>query len=82
MIRTQVYLTSLEKQKLNLLGKTLAASQSELIRQAIDEFIKNKLTLDSEKDDALKAAKGLWANRNDLPNFTALRKEFNDRIKK
>lgn len=82
MIRTQVYITNAEKQKLAALSQELGASQSDLIRQAIDQFISHKMAAGSDRIAALKAAKGLWAERKDLPDFGALRKEFDDRSKK
>ena len=76
MIRTQVYLTNHEKQKLSLLSRELGQPQSSLIREAIDQFIESKLVEKRQKHDALEQAQGLWAKREDLPDFDTLRREF------
>ncbi len=76
MIRTQLYLTAQEKEKLYLLSQELGLPQSSLIREAIDQFIENKFIEKQNKRNALKAASGLWADREDLPDFDQLRKEF------
>lgn len=72
MIRTQIYLTDSEKKALNTISTETGKKQSELIRQAIDQFIPkfqnhNRLSL-------LRKAKGMWKNRKDIPDFEKLRK--------
>jgi predicted transcriptional regulator len=81
MIRTQIYLTVDEKDKLLHLSRESGIHQSALIREAIDQFIESKLAEKKKKHDALEAAAGLWADRSDLPDFTDLRKEF-DRLER
>jgi predicted DNA-binding protein len=80
MFRTQIYLTEAEKQSLKIIGQKMGKSQSMLIREAIDAFIHQIADLHSQEGQqrtiALQAAKGLWAKRDDLPNFTDLRKSF------
>ena len=71
MIRTQIYLTETEKSTLANLAMLRQRGQSELIRQAIDDFIarngkENRLA-------ALRRARGMWAHRDDLPDIQALR---------
>lgn len=77
MFRTQVYLTEYEREKLILLSQEFGQHQSALIREAIDLFIETKLMLRRKKHQALRAAAGLWADRDDLPSIDELRKEFN-----
>lgn len=79
MIRTQVYLTKNERDKLLLLSQELGMHQSALIREAIDQFIENKHLEKVTKLEGLRAASGLWANRDDLPDFASIRSEF-DRL--
>ena len=81
MIRAQIYLTKHEKQKLAVLAHETGKSQSELIRDAIDQFIKQHQTLKQDKLTILRMAKGLWANRDDLPDFEMLRKELDSRLR-
>lgn len=78
MIRTQIYLTENERSTLALIGKQMRKSQSELIREAIDSFCEKKLS--QNRIALLRNAKGIWRDRKDLPDFVAVRKEF-DRLK-
>lgn len=76
MFRTQVYLTSIEKENLALLAKKTGVHQSALIREAIDQFIESKKLEKRKKASVLKSAAGIWANRSDLPEVGSLRKEL------
>jgi hypothetical protein len=76
MFRTQIYLTEDEREKLFLLSQELGQNQSALIREAIDQFVESKLMAKRKKHNALRTASGLWADREDLPDFNDLRKEF------
>jgi metal-responsive CopG/Arc/MetJ family transcriptional regulator len=76
MKRTQIYLTDTEYKSLHSLVYETGKSQSELIRLAIDQFIASKRTCLQDKLKALRAVKGMWQNRTDLPDFAALRGEF------
>lgn len=76
MFRTQVYLTQNEREKLNLLSLELGKNQSSLIREAIDQFIENKLISKVKKSSALQEMAGLWADRDDLPDFDDLLRNF------
>lgn len=77
MIRTQIYLTEIEHDALQHLVVDTGKSQSQLIREAIDMLIEQ--TQQPAIKDAFSKAAGLWKNRNDLPNFNKIRKEF-DRL--
>lgn len=81
MIRTQIYLTKQERKYLNLLSQKIGKSQSALIREAIDQFIKAHLKARDDHQAAMEAAKGLWADRKDLSNLTKIRKELDNRLK-
>lgn len=74
MIRTQIYLTEKQRAELAILAKNLGKKQSEIIREAIDGFIDQ--TGQSRKDMALREAAGIWKDRKDLPDFRALRSEW------
>lgn len=74
MIRTQIYLTDEEQKHLMSMSKQTGRSQSDLIREAIDHYVAKK---DGKtRMEFLKKGEGLWKNRKDLPDFKALRKEF------
>ena len=77
MQRTQIYLTEEGRKALKIIADPLGRSQSAIIRAAVDDYIKryeygNRLEL-------LRRGRGLWADRNDLPDFQAVRDEL-DRI--
>lgn len=76
MIRSQIYLTEVELQTLHKLMSETGRSQSELIREAIDRFLENRLLEKQNKLSILRAVKGIWADRDDLPNFSAIREEW------
>ena len=74
MIRTQIYLTDKQRSKLALIAKNLGKKQSEIIREAIDRLIDQDGQ--NQKKMALQKAAGIWKNRKDLPDFRALRSEW------
>ncbi len=74
MIRTQIYLTDKQRAELAVIAKNMGKKQSEVIREAIDLFIDQ--TGQDRKKMALRAAAGIWKNRDDLPNFRAIRSEW------
>jgi ribbon-helix-helix CopG family protein len=76
MVRSQIYLTKIEKTQLNRLSRETGRSQSQLIREAIDYFIEMSMTHSKNKLTNVKAIKGMWQDRNDLPDFKQLRDEF------
>jgi predicted DNA-binding protein len=76
MIRSQVYLTKAERKELTAISAQTGKSQSELIREAIDRFIAASQHHRQDKLAIIRATKGIWSKRNDLPDFAALRKEL------
>lgn len=78
MFRTQIYLTEMECNQLNLLSRATGKHKSALIRDAIDQFILAKHS--SLKKKKRSSAAGLWAERKDLPNYRELRDEFDRKI--
>lgn len=75
MFRTQIYLTEYERDMLLLLSKEMGLHQSALIREAIDQFIEKKQIAKKNKIDSVRAAAGLWVDRNVLPDFADIRNE-------
>ncbi|MFW5722771.1 MAG: ribbon-helix-helix protein, CopG family [Desulfovibrionales bacterium] len=74
MIRTQIYLTDRQRSELAVIAQTQGKNQSELIREAIDRLIDQ--TSQNRKRISLQKAAGIWKNRTDLPDFRALRSEW------
>ena len=74
MVRTQVYLTEKEKFHLGRLSKRTGKSQSEIIRQAIDQFAERYVPQDRRL--CLRKARGMWRDRSDLPDLRTLREGF------
>ena len=75
MVRTQIYLTEGQQKALRRLAVHTRKKQSELIRQAIDRYL-----LDTTQEDRLsllRQGRGIWKDREDLPDFAALRREAN-----
>ena len=74
MSRTYIYLTQAECDELAALAKATGKKQSELIREAIDALLERSSA--SRRRDVLDAAAGMWKDRKDLPDFRALRREW------
>jgi hypothetical protein len=52
----------------------MGKKQSEIIREAIDHLIDQ--TRQNRTKTALREAAGIWKNRDDLPDFRAIRSEW------
>lgn len=77
MVRTQIYLTRQEHGRLRRLAKRTGSSQSAIIRAAVDHWLEQKAG--EGRTQVLEGIAGLWRERTDLPDFTALRGEA-DRV--
>jgi len=74
MIRTQIYLTDKQRAELAIIAKNSGKKQSEIIREAVDCLIEH--AGQNQKKTALQKAAGIWKNRKDLPDFRAMRSEW------
>ena len=74
MVRTQIYLTEDERDGLEAVAKSTNRKRSEIIREAVDRFL--DLANGRHRKAILKKAAGLWKNRNDLPDFAAIRRSW------
>ena len=74
MVRTQLYLTEAERDELAALAKATGKKQSELIWEAVDRLVEQSTA--KRRDAVLDRAAGMWKDRDDLPDFRALRAEW------
>jgi hypothetical protein len=74
MVRTQIYLTERERDELARLARSTRRKQSELIRDAVDRLIEQSSR--KRRAAVLRAAAGMWKDRDDLPDFAALRRNW------
>ncbi|MBN1757051.1 MAG: ribbon-helix-helix protein, CopG family [Chitinispirillaceae bacterium] len=77
MIRTQIYLTDEEKKGLAAVSSLKGISQSDLIRQAVDDLLARTGTID--KSSILQDIAGIWEAREDLPDVRELRTGWRER---
>ena len=71
MVRTQIYMTKSQRDGLKAVAKAVGKKQSELIREAIDRLIEE--VSGGRRETVLREAAGIWKDRNDLPDFGAVR---------
>jgi hypothetical protein len=74
MVRTQVYLTERQRDELAAIARVAGKKQSQLIREAIDRLIDQEGH--SRREAVLREAAGIWKDRTDLPDFQAVRVEW------
>lgn len=77
MIRTQIYITEKEKKGLESISLAQGVSQSDLVRQAIDDLLAKATTLN--KNEILDQIAGVWSNRTDVPDIRDLRTGWRQR---
>ncbi len=73
MTRTQVYLTAAESQGVARVAATTGRKQSEVIREAIDQYLQRLGPQD--RLGRLRAGCGIWSDRDDI-DLRKMREEF------
>jgi hypothetical protein len=74
MIRTEIDLTVQENDFLNAIAIQTGKTQNEIIRKAIERLIGE---FDRElRLNKMRAARGMWKDRNDLPDFEEMRRSL------
>lgn len=77
VVRTQIYLTKREYERIQRVAIRTGRSQSEIIRAALDQWLEQEGN--RGRDQVLTELFGIWRGRTDLPDFDALRREV-DRV--
>lgn len=77
MIRTQIYLTKQERDELRRLARESGRKQSELIREAIDEFVERRQPQRTQA--MLESLAGVWKDKADVPDYRKMRDEWDRR---
>jgi len=82
MIRTQIYLTEKEKKAIEKLSSEEKTTQSKIIREAIDDYLSKKRSVQSSK--SILAYAGIWKDKDkeEAPDVRALRKGWGNRLNK
>lgn len=81
MVRTQVYLSEEQERGLKQLASSTGRKQSELIREALEGYLAEHKPQDWK--EAFEAARGMWADRDDLDDLHAdLRAGWDRRLKR
>jgi metal-responsive CopG/Arc/MetJ family transcriptional regulator len=77
MVRTQIYITDEEQRKLRTLSRQSGRNRSELIRDAIDDYLARVAA--APKRDALRGCRGMWKDREETA-FETIRAEVETRM--
>lgn len=79
MIRTQIYLTEAEKEAIDKLSDERNTSRSDIIREAIDEYVSRKKSAKKKKAETIMDYAGIWKEKKDTPDVRILRKGWDSR---
>ncbi|MCD6342219.1 MAG: hypothetical protein J7L76_00365 [Spirochaetaceae bacterium] len=77
MKRTQIYLTTIQKEQLASYAASSGLSQSELIRRSVDIYIKSREDVD--RKETLDNLAGIWADHQYIPDIRKLRTGWRNR---
>lgn len=71
----QIQLSEAQQQALEALSQSRGQMQEEILHQAVEQFLEQHQT--DNRLAASRAARGIWRDREDLPDFAELRDEWN-----
>ncbi len=74
MVTNHIILTDEQQAELQVIAQRTGKSEDELVRAAVEQLI-SQFRLDARRA-MLQQARGMWQDRTDLPDFAALRSEF------
>jgi len=83
MPTAQITLTDSETDALQKLARLTGKTEDELLQEAVKELIEKVGEAETKRQDWLRVlhqAKGIWKDREDLPDFRDLRAEADRRI--
>jgi Arc/MetJ-type ribon-helix-helix transcriptional regulator len=75
MRRTQIYLTEVEHSAAAELARTQKRTLSDVIREALDQYLRLEMN-DVEQLQRLRTGFGMWKDREDLPDFDQIRRDW------
>ncbi len=79
MITAQINLTDSQVNALHKLSVQTGKTEDELLQEAVNKLISEVGETEAKRQkwlESLRQAKGMWKDRDDLPDFRKLRKEF------
>ncbi len=78
MVRTQIYLEETVSRLIRTIAHQSGKKTSEIIREAVDRYL--ALYQTNDYLSRLQSAKGMWKDRDDLPDIENLRREWDKRL--
>lgn len=78
MKRTQIYLTEEEKKAIEKLSDERGTTQSNIIREAIDEYVAKEKAKPKKK--SIMDFAGIWKDKEDIPDIDEIRDEWEERL--
>jgi metal-responsive CopG/Arc/MetJ family transcriptional regulator len=74
VIRTQIYLSEDEREAVNRIARVRKKSQSEIIRDAVDEYLLK--VSKKERKEVITSIAGIWKDRTDVLDFSDIRRQW------